>query len=170
MQNWVTGHCDKEKVIRTAKTMGWRLLTSQMHPCEACAMGKAKQKKVPKRSTRVKATQPGERLYHDISTIMGSTDLGCPKSQWHVSMDEYSQFTKSTFYKHKNNFIEDFCKYITSLENRGLKVEKIRMDNSGENKKFLVRAKDSDWMLKFQAEFTARNTPQQNGLVCTHEQ
>jgi hypothetical protein len=113
----------------------------------------------------VRATKPGERLYHDISTIMGSTELGCPKLQWHVSMDEYSQFTKSTFYKNKNNFIEDFCKYITSLENRGLKVEKIRMDNSGENKKFLVRAKDSDWMLKFQAEFTARNTPQQNGLV-----
>ena len=42
------GHCDKEKVIRTAKTMGWRLLTSQMHPCEACAMGKAKQKRYQK--------------------------------------------------------------------------------------------------------------------------
>ena len=39
------------------------------------------------------------------------------------------------------------------------------MDNSGENKKFLERAKDSDWLLSFQAEFTARNTPQQNGLV-----
>jgi hypothetical protein len=66
--------------------MGWRLLTNQMPPCEACAMGKAKQKKVPKRSTRVKATQPGERLYHDISKIMGSTELGCPKSQWHISI------------------------------------------------------------------------------------
>jgi hypothetical protein len=99
------GHCDKEKVIRTAKTMGWRLLTSQMPPCEACAMGKAKQKMYQKRSTRVRATKPGERLYHDISTIMGSTELGCPKSQWHISMDEYIQFTKSMFYKNKNKFI-----------------------------------------------------------------
>lgn len=41
------GHCDKEKVIRTAKTMGWKLPTSQVPPCEACAMGKAKQKEVP---------------------------------------------------------------------------------------------------------------------------
>jgi len=39
------------------------------------------------------------------------------------------------------------------------------MDNSGENKKFLVQAKDSGWLLSFQAEFTVRNTPQQNGLV-----
>ena len=90
------GHCDKEKAIRTAKVMGWRKIASTMPPCKACAMGKAKQKSVPKRSTRIKAIKPGERLYHDISTIMDNTEIGCPKSQWHVSMDEYSQFTKST--------------------------------------------------------------------------
>jgi hypothetical protein len=66
----------------------------------------AKQKNVLKRSTRMKATKPDERLYHGISTIMSST------------------FTKSTFYKNKNKLIEDFCKYVTSIENRGLKVEK----------------------------------------------
>ena len=159
------GHCDVEKAKRTAKAMGWRLTSSTMDPCAACAMGEAKQKNVPKKSTRIKATKPGERLYHDISTITGNSDLGCPKSQWHVSMDEYSQFAKSKFYKKKNRFIEDFCKYIKSLENRQLHVQYIRMDNSGENKKFLERAKDSEWQLGFEAEFTARNTPQQNGLV-----
>jgi hypothetical protein len=39
------------------------------------------------------------------------------------------------------------------------------MDNSDENKKLLVQAKDLDWLLSFRAEFTARNTPQQNGVV-----
>ena len=38
------GHCDVEKAKRTAKAMGWRLTSSTMDPCAACAMGKAKQK------------------------------------------------------------------------------------------------------------------------------
>ena len=37
------GHCDVEKAKRTAKAMGWRLTSSTMDPCAACAMGKAKQ-------------------------------------------------------------------------------------------------------------------------------
>jgi hypothetical protein len=92
-----------------------------------------------------------------------STELGCPKSQWHVSMDECSQFTKSTFYK--NKFVEDFCKYITRIENRGLKWKRSGWIIRMKTKKLLVQAKDSDWRLSFQAEFTARNTPQQNGVV-----
>jgi hypothetical protein len=29
--------------------MGWRIIASTIPPCEACAMGKAKQKSVPKK-------------------------------------------------------------------------------------------------------------------------
>ena len=159
------GHCDKEKAKRTATALGWNLTETTMTPCESCAMGKAKQKNVPKRSTRVKATKAGERIYHDISTIMGNEELGCPKSQWHCCMDEFSQFTLSKFYKKKNQFIEPFLQFLRSLENRLLEVKFIRMDNSGENKKFWKRAKASDWQFKFEAEYTARNTPQQNGLI-----
>ena len=39
------------------------------------------------------------------------------------------------------------------------------MDNSGENKKLVERASGADWKLTPKWEFTARSTPQQNGLV-----
>ena len=39
------------------------------------------------------------------------------------------------------------------------------MDNSGENKKLVERASGADWKLNPKWEFTARSTPQQNGLV-----
>ena len=41
----------------------------------------------------------------------------------------------------------------------------IRLDNSGENKKFVEHASGSDLKLNLKWEFTAHSTPQQNGLV-----
>ena len=72
------GHCDIEKTRRTAKRLGWKLSDGVMNPCPSCAAGKAKQRNVPKNSDRHKAKKPGERLYHDISTI---SDKGSQSSE-----------------------------------------------------------------------------------------
>eukprot|EP00804_Cyclotella_cryptica_P000019 CCRYP_013697-RA/>CCRYP_013697-RA protein AED:0.44 eAED:-0.15 QI:0/0/0/0.5/1/1/2/0/583 len=55
--------------------------------------------------------------------------------------------------------------FIRRLADKGMAAEYIRMDNSGENKKLMERATGADWKLNPKWEFTARSTPQQNGLV-----
>ena len=159
------GHPDIEKTRRTAKRLGWKLSDGVMCPCASCAAGKAKQRRVPKVSDREKAKRAGQRWSHDISTIGDKADTRPPKKQWHLRRDEYSGWSKSTFYKEKNQFIEPMCKDLRDLADNGKPAEFIRMDNSGENKKFVERAESADWKLNPTWEFTARNTPQQNGLV-----
>jgi hypothetical protein len=39
--------------------------------------------------------------------------------------------------------------------NHGFKVSFVRMDNSGQNTKFMLQAMASDWQLDFQTKFTA---------------
>ena len=88
-----------------------------------------------------------------------------PRKQWHLQHDEYSQWCQSNFYKEKNQFIEPMCKRLRDLADANKAVKYVRMDNSGENKKFVERAESADWKLKCNWEFTSRSTPQQNGLV-----
>ena len=57
------------------------------------------------------------------------------------------------------------CADLRKLADNKTPVEYVRMDNSGENKKFIERAYSADWKLAPKWEFTLRNTPQQNGLV-----
>ena len=62
-------------------------------------------------------------------------------------------------------FIEPMCKLLKDLADGGKPAKYIRMDNSGENRKFVERAESADWQLKCSYEYTSRNTPQQNGRV-----
>ena len=57
------------------------------------------------------------------------------------------------------------CINLHKLIDQEKVVKFIWMDNSGENKKFVEYAENSDWKLNLVWEFTARDTPQQNGLV-----
>eukprot|EP00804_Cyclotella_cryptica_P006706 CCRYP_008640-RA/>CCRYP_008640-RA protein AED:0.60 eAED:-0.00 QI:0/0/0/0.2/1/1/5/0/1261 len=159
------GHTDVEKTRRTAKALGWDLTDGVMTPCASCASGKAKQRRIPKKSERERASKAGQRWYHDISTISDKDGANCPKKQWHLQHDEFSRYSLSSFYKHKDEFIEPMCAFMRRLADKGMAAEYIRMDNSGENKKLVERATGADWKLNPKWEFTARSTPQQNGLV-----
>ena len=160
------GHCDIEKTRRAAKRLGWQLSNGVMPPCAACAAGKAKQKNIPKISVRPRATEPGIMVSHDISTIGDREGAKAPHKQWHLTVDNCSMFCISEFYSNKDKFIEPFCKLLRSMQTRlGVKSTTVRMDNSGENKKFKERSSDSDWKLDLVYEYTSRSTPQQNSLV-----
>ena len=73
------GHTDVKKTKRTAKAMGGTLKDGTMESCASCALGKAKQRHVPKKSDTLRATKPGEWWYHDISMISDKNGVGCPK-------------------------------------------------------------------------------------------
>ena len=91
----------------------------------SCASGKAKQRHIPKKSDRVRATMPGERWCHDISTINDKDGVSCPKKQWHLQHDEYSKYSISNFYKTKDAFIEPMCAFLRKLSDKGMAVEYI---------------------------------------------
>jgi hypothetical protein len=80
-------------------------------------------------------------------------------------IDEYSRFSISKFYKHKDEFIETMLRILRDFTDRGYPPEAIRMDNAGENKKFMEVARSNEWNIKAEMECTSRSTPQQNNLV-----
>jgi hypothetical protein len=59
------------------------------------------------------------------------------------------------------------CWLFQALKEQGLTVQRLCMDNSGENKDLAVQLKSKEWQHPVKIEFTARNTPQQNSLVET---
>ena len=61
------GHCGEDFVKSTAKYYNWNI-TGAMKPCEACAIGKAKQAPVSKQLNE-KSNIPGEKWFIDITSI-----------------------------------------------------------------------------------------------------
>ena len=83
---------------------------------------------------------------------------------WALMVDEATKYKKSFFPKRKNDQVEVIIDWLKELKNKyKIKVQRIRMDNTGENK-MLVKSSDQNEMgIKF--EYTAPGTPQQNGIV-----
>eukprot|EP00957_Ditylum_brightwellii_P178946 13631561-Ditylum_brightwellii.AAC.1 len=67
----ILGHADEDKTGAMAKHFNWTIVRGGMKTCEACAVGKARQKNVPKDSSHEHATKPGERIFTGITTIKG---------------------------------------------------------------------------------------------------
>ena len=83
---------------------------------------------------------------------------------WTLIVDETTKYKKSFFLNKKNEQIEVIIHCLKELKNKyKIKVQQIRMDNTGE-KKMPARCCDKNEMgIKF--EYTAPGTPQQNGVV-----
>jgi hypothetical protein len=79
-----------------------------MEPCESCAVGKAKQKNVPKKSEHISAVKPGKRIYLDISSIKGEKEgpKVNPKRHWCIMVDEATNLKFSDFYQTKDGMVE----------------------------------------------------------------
>jgi hypothetical protein len=63
------GHINDKKVAATAKKLLGIKHTGQPHPCEHCAQAKLRIKNIPKVTTHVVATDIGERIMFDISSV-----------------------------------------------------------------------------------------------------
>ena len=82
---------------------------------------------------------------------------------WLLVVDEATSMKWSFFLKNKDAQVPLLTGFIKTLQNQNKKVKYIRCDNAGENIS-LQKALDAEGMnIKF--EFTARETPQQNGKV-----
>ena len=155
----VTGHAGYNLMDDTAMYYNVNL-TGKVNNCLSCSLEKIRQNNIPKKNED-EIKNPGERMYLDISS-MGKPSMG-GRQHW-VLVDEATKYKKSFFLKKKNEQVEPIIDWIKALKARHkIQVEIIRCDNAGENK-VLERESDKN-ELRIIFEYTAPETPQQNGVV-----
>jgi len=161
------GHVSVNETKRISKSLGWTI-TNEDQRCQDCAMGKAQQKGVVKKSTHQIATKNGERMFLDLSSVKNTEfpemDV-VPKPYWRIIVDERTQMKFSDFYSTKNEMVEPTCEFFNKLKNEDMPVKYLRCDNGGENLLLKKRLNSADWKLNVELEFTGRDTPQRNYLA-----
>jgi hypothetical protein len=136
-------------------------VVGKMETCSDCVMAKAKQKSVKKISTN-KSIVAGERLGFDISYLRNPS-FGSSK-YWLLIVDEFSGMKWSLFLKRKSDVVNSIVEFVKKLKAGNPEMVKfLRCDNSGENES-VQKAFEREG-IKVQMEFTAPNTPQENGKV-----
>jgi hypothetical protein len=103
----VIGHMSNDTTRATAKALGWEITRGSMQICESCAVGKAKQKNVPKKSEHISAVKPGERIFLDISSVKGEKDgpKVNPNRRWCIMVDEATNLKFPDFYTTKDGMV-----------------------------------------------------------------
>lgn len=157
----VLGHPGQNILLATAERMNWNLSRRDAKECKECLQGKAQRMQVNK-TTNNHATKPGERLMIDISTVktQNSKKIG---RYWLLIVDEATNMKWSYFLKSKEGQVSVIIGLIKRLNNDGKTVKFIRCDNAGENVALQNRIEEEGINVSF--EYTARQTPQQNGKV-----
>ena len=155
------GHVSEEKTRAVAKYYGVKL-AGKFNPCSACAEAKARQKNVPKNiADDRRCNIVGERLHMDISSIKAKSFGGA--KYWLLVLDEATGYAFSFFLKRKSDTGSTILKLVQDLQMKGKHVKKIRCDGAGENKATEQLLKANGLGIEF--EYSAPNTPQQNGRV-----
>jgi transposase InsO family protein len=155
------GHPNEQTVIETTKHYGINTSDAQ-NTCRFCATAKHKKSSIPKQTTH-QTTYVGERINIDISYV-NTTSFGGNK-YWLLVQDSYTDYLWSFFLKNKSETAQTVMGWVTKMKKEhNLDIKSLRCDNSGENQKLRELIKlDKEMNIKF--EFTAPNTPQQNGQI-----
>ncbi|MFM5988005.1 MAG: reverse transcriptase domain-containing protein [Sphaerospermopsis kisseleviana] len=127
--------------------------------CEACAYAKAKAKAVSKTSL-VKATTKGERLFMDISGPYKMSLIG--SKFWVLLVDDLTRKAWSFFVKTKNEAKTVTGQLLTLFKGANVVTKYLRCDNAGENIKGLRELCNEAGI---QIELTPPHSPQFNGVV-----
>ena len=126
-----------------------------------CALGKARQKNLGHVKPESRTMKPGKWLHFDISSIK-NVSLSRAKF-WLMVVDEATEYTWSYFLKSKAETKKKIVALCKQLISDGKRVKFLQCDNAGENKKTEEACKNEGLRITF--EYTAPNTPQQNGKV-----
>ena len=154
----IYGHIGEAALRTTLLSLNVEL-TGKLLSCESCALAKAKAKKVSKIST-TKATYAGERLYLDISGPYKKSIVG--SDYWVLVVDDFTSKSWSFFTKKKSALSQIIEGLLTKLLAASYVTKYVRCDNAGENLTSLSLVCDKFGII---IEYTAPNTPQQNGVV-----
>ena len=158
----ILGHPNERVTKATAKKLGMRIKDSPHTICIDCAISKTRRKNISKVS-KTHATQKGERLAMDISSIK-ATSYGGSK-YWLMVQDEYTGYIWSRFLKAKSELPQEMFKLIHFIKKVfNIEIKNIRCDNSGENEAFKIMM-DETKGFNINFEFTAPYTPEMNGKI-----
>jgi len=145
------GHPGEKKVCDTAKVNVWKA-------CEWCDQAKARQKNIAKVSER-KTSQPGEMLHLDLTGPFKTTPSNSRFAL--LIVDDFTDRKWIYLLQRKSQVVDEVEGLIVWLKGRNIICKCIRMDGGGENLP-IRKLCDLHGMV---AEYTARDTPQQNGKV-----
>ena len=148
------------EVLRNKKGNGVEY-TGTISGCDICSVTKSKQQVHPKKSTR-KTTRPMQLVYTDL---MGPFTPAAKGGYRFVSKftDDYSRMKEIFLLKNKTEAAESLHQYnMTVAAPLGLRIENLRCDKGGEytGQEFRTLCVEAG----INIEYTATNTPQQNGV------
>ena len=147
---------------QTAKSIDWQMENKKEDECTACIQAKAKRMNLEKKADNPSQI-PGERLFIDTSSVKDNKKRQTGK-YWLMVVDECTSMKWSFFIKQKNDQIRPVMDLIQELRKIHPKAATfVRCDNAGENKLLESECKKAALGINF--EFTASQTPQQNGKV-----
>ena len=154
------GHASNEHTKATCARLGINL-SGTFPTCQSCAEGKIRQKNTNKYS-QVKATEKGERLCFDISSVRHESSGGA--KFWLLVVDEATRYQWSYFMKSKKDTKTKLLELAQELKHKhGIEIKNFRCDNAGENVEAKSYLNNHGFGGNF--EFTAKGTPQHNGIV-----
>jgi hypothetical protein len=156
------GHLNDAVLQATTNNINLNYDTTPM-PCENCACVKIKIKNFPKEPPPFLAKEKGDRIMFDISSVNALSQGG--NQYWLLIMDDSTNYCWSFFLPHKDDLPQVMLQWLRQVTSQyKIKVKCFWCDNADENKSFqsLLRKKSTHY-IKF--EYTAPNTPQQNGKI-----
>jgi hypothetical protein len=155
------GHPSDVNTKKTASDLKIQLVGTINNPCGACAHGKGQQMKINK-TPKPRAAAPGDKVHFDLSTVNLTSAGGA--TNWIVIVDDHTHFKWSLFIKRKSELPQAMMRWMGQVKaDYGLRIKSFRCDNAGENKSFKQMCDQQNNGVRF--EFTAPNTPQQNGVA-----
>ena len=157
----VLGHPEKKLIQGTSNRLGWKLMGEDMTACEECLIAKARRTNLPKTAKNPSKT-PGERIMIDISSVRNKENIKSGRF-WLLVVDEATNMKWSFFLHTKKQQTPVLLGFIKTLKELGRPVKFIRCDNAGENETLKKQLDLQGSSIRF--EYTARQTPQQNGKV-----
>jgi len=151
-------HMGEDIVRKTMARYGIKL-TGKLEPCDACLRAKACAKNLSKK-TECMATKPGERLCMDLT---GPFPLSLGGSRYDAKIvDQFSRKSWGGHLRTKDQVYDILKKHLEYLKGKGMTMQYLRCDNASEQGTKLA---DLCKSYGITMEYTAPNTPQQNGIV-----
>jgi hypothetical protein len=162
------GHMGHVETKTICDYYGQPLTLRGFRQCVHCGKAKAKQLAVAQSNEQhVIAGPEAHRIFVDISSVKHGSDkkIAVSKPFWLLIVVEFVNYKLSKFLKHKSDLPETACNIVHKLQNAGVNIKYVRLDNAGENGVFAQLANSKDWNLRLTFEFTGAGTPQRNYLV-----
>jgi hypothetical protein len=111
-----SGHLSIDATCKIVTQPGMELSRTAFQTCEACAIGKTKQRNILKEALGEKATIFNGRVGHDSSKIkaLERMEVTINKSYWHMMVNKAMGFKRTSFLKTKDGIIEYMCQTMQS--------------------------------------------------------